>query len=77
MYALESCSYDLPINDILRYRMYYRDYGWEGEGLRRYAKLENTASQCLGCAAPCAGRCPIGVPIREKMMDAHRLLRLA
>jgi len=75
--CLDSCSYDLPINDVLRYRMYYRDYGWEGEGLRRYAKLENNASHCLGCAAPCAGRCPIGVPIREKMMDAHRLLRMA
>jgi len=75
--CLDSCSYDLPINDILRYRMYYRDYGWEGEGLRRYAKLENDASHCLGCPAPCAGQCPIGVPIREKMIDAHRLLRMA
>jgi predicted aldo/keto reductase-like oxidoreductase len=74
--CLDSCEYDLAINDILRHRMYYRDYGWEGEGIRQYAKLENNASQCASCAAPCAGQCPIGVPIREKMMDAHRVLRL-
>ena len=69
--CLDSCSSDLAVNDILRYRMYFKDYGWEKEGMRLYAKLERNASVCAGCAAPCAGTCPIGVPIREKMMDAH------
>jgi len=31
---------------------------------------------CADCSAPCTGSCPIGVPIREKMLDAHRLLSL-
>jgi predicted aldo/keto reductase-like oxidoreductase len=75
--CLDSCAYQLPINDILRYRMYFGDYGWEKEGLRRYARLERNASTCIGCAAPCAQRCPIGVPIQEKMIDAHRLLSFA
>jgi len=73
--CLDSCTYALPINDILRYRMYYKDYGWKTEGLRRYAALERNAAACVGCAAPCANTCPIGVPIQEKMLDAHRLLR--
>ncbi|HVN84265.1 MAG TPA: aldo/keto reductase [Candidatus Binatia bacterium] len=73
--CLDSCTYNLPINDILRYRMYFKDYHWESEGLRRYAALERDASACLGCAAPCAGRCPIDVPIREQMLDAHRWLK--
>jgi hypothetical protein len=73
--CLDSCSYDLPINDVLRYRMYARDYGWKEEGVRHYAKLSPDASICAACPAPCAGSCPIGVPIREKMMDAHRVLR--
>lgn len=72
--CLESCEYALPINDILRYRMYAKDYHWEYEGRRLYAQLERNASLCLDCAAPCAGKCPLGVPIREKMLDAHRWL---
>ena len=72
--CLESCSGTLPINDILRYRMYFKDYGWEKEGMRLYAALQRNAAVCAGCAAPCAGTCPIGVPIREKMLDAHRVL---
>ncbi len=74
--CLDSCEYDLTINDVLRYRMYFRDYGWEKEGMRLYAKLDSDASQCVACTAPCTNQCPIGVPIREKMLDAHDILRL-
>jgi uncharacterized protein len=72
--CLDSCVYQLPINDVLRYRMYFKDYRWEKEGMRLYAKLTTNAGACLGCAAPCANTCPIGVPIQEKMLDAHRVL---
>lgn len=72
--CLDSCEQALPINDILRYRMYAKDYHWEYEGRRLYARLERNASLCIECAAPCAGKCPLGVPIREKMVDAHRWL---
>jgi len=72
--CLSSCPEQLAINDVLRHRMYFRDYGWEKEGMRLYAKLDRNAMLCATCPAPCTGSCPIGVPIREKMMDAHRLL---
>jgi hypothetical protein len=72
--CLSSCKYGLPINDVLRYRTYFRDYGWEKEGMRHYAKLSTNAASCVTCSAPCMNKCPIGVPIREKMLDAHRLL---
>ena len=72
--CLDKCSYELPINDILRYRMYFKDYGREKEGMRLYAKLERNAAACIGCAAPCANTCPIGVAIPDKMLDTHRLL---
>jgi hypothetical protein len=74
--CLDSCPAALPIHDILRYRMYFRDYGWEREGMRLYNRLEATAASCEGCAAPCAGRCPHGIPIQEKMLQAHELLSL-
>ena len=44
--------------------------------MRQYAKLDRNAMICADCTAPCTGTCPIGVPIREKMLDAHRLLSL-
>jgi predicted aldo/keto reductase-like oxidoreductase len=72
--CLDACPNDLPINDVLRHRMYFRDYRQEKEAMRLYAKLDRDASACAACPAPCAGACPIGVPIREKMVDAHRLL---
>lgn len=69
--CLGSCPEKLAINDVLRHRMYFKDYGWEKEGMRLYSKLERDASLCVDCSAPCTGTCPIGVPIREKMLDAH------
>jgi len=74
--CLDSCPEQLAINDVLRHRMYFRDYGWEKEAMRLYARLDRTAARCVTCPAPCTGSCPIGVPIREKMLDAHRLLTM-
>jgi hypothetical protein len=74
--CLERCPYELAIDDVLRYRMYFEDYGWEKEGIRQYAALEKRADLCIGCSAPCAGACPHGVPIQERMIGAHRLLSL-
>jgi predicted aldo/keto reductase-like oxidoreductase len=54
--------------------MYFEDYGWEKEGMRLYARLEKDAAVCATCPAPCMGSCPLGVPIQERMVGAHRLL---
>jgi predicted aldo/keto reductase-like oxidoreductase len=72
--CLDSCPEGMPINDVLRYRMYFKDYGWEKEGMRLCANLTTDASACSGCPAPCVPKCPVGIPIREKMLDAHRTL---
>jgi hypothetical protein len=74
--CLDTCPEGLPINDVLRWRMYARDYHWEREGMARYAGLARDAALCAGCPAPCAGACPQGIPIRHAMLDAHHRLRL-
>lgn len=74
--CLSSCSEGLPIDDVLRYRMYFEDYGWEKEGVQRYAALAKNASVCVGCSAPCLGTCPLGIPIQQRMNEAHKLLSL-
>jgi aryl-alcohol dehydrogenase-like predicted oxidoreductase len=76
--CLDSCIASLPVNDVLRYRMYFEDYRAEKEAMRLYAALGAVnASQCVACPAPCAGACPHGVPIREKMLAAHAKLVVA
>ena len=74
--CLDSCPHDLPINDVLRYRMYAKDYDWAEEGRSKYALLGKNASTCITCPAPCRNACPHGVPIRDAMLDAHRVLRV-
>jgi aryl-alcohol dehydrogenase-like predicted oxidoreductase len=74
--CLSSCPEALPINDMLRQRMYFEDYGWEKEGMRLYAQLEKKADVCASCSAPCAGSCPVGIPIRERLLGTHDLLTL-
>jgi len=73
--CLDACPENLPINDVLRYRMYAKEYDWPEEGRSKYALLEKDASICVGCPAPCRGACPHGVPIRTTMLDAHYVLR--
>ncbi len=74
--CLDACPAGLPIDDVLRYSMYYEGYGSERVAMGKYASLGSgrQASACADCAAPCQGACPFEIPIRERMVRAHRLL---
>jgi predicted aldo/keto reductase-like oxidoreductase len=76
--CLEACPEELPIADILRYRMYFEDYGNEKDAMRLYGALPPglRADRCSGCSAPCLGTCPTGIPIPERMLGAHDLLTM-
>jgi len=74
--CLSSCPAGLPVNDVLRYRMYFEDYGIEKVAMQKYARLETQADVCIGCAAPCLGSCPVGLEIQSRTQDAHRMLTL-
>ncbi len=74
--CLDTCPEQLAINDVLRHRMYFEDYGDQKEAMRLYARLEKGAEVCAGCPAPCVDACPSGVPIQERMIGAHRMLSL-
>jgi len=74
--CLATCPEGLPIADVLRYRMYFEDYGWEKEGVRLYSKLAKDASVCAGCSAPCLGACPVEIDIPARMRGAHELLTI-
>ncbi len=68
----ELCPLGVEIASVMRYRMYFRDYGMEKRAMESYALLKKNASSCLGCADPvCTGSCPHGLPVKEMLCDAH------
>ncbi len=74
-----SCPVDVAISDVLRTRMYARDYGDLPYARAEYSRLglglERGAAACLACAdTPCLGRCPTGLDIPNLMRDAATLL---
>ena len=73
---IDQCPEGLPIHDVLRQRMYFERYGAEKEAMRLYSALEKQADVCLGCSAPCASACPDGIPIAQRMREAHELLHI-
>ena len=75
--CLDTCPVQLPINDILRYRMYFEDYGDQKQAMGLYASLTVNADQCLTCNAPCAGACPVDIDIKSRLTGADEMLRLA
>ncbi len=74
--CLGSCPEKIPINDVLRQRMYFEDYGDKKQARQLYARLDTGAELCLDCPGPCSGVCPQGIPIQERMIGAQRQLAL-
>ena len=69
----QACPNDVPIHDILRYRLYFNNYGREKYALNLYSRLPESrrASVCAGCAGHCEGGCPHGLDIRGSLLRAH------
>jgi hypothetical protein len=69
-----SCPAGVAIPEVLRTRMYARDYGDPALAREDYARIVKNASPCVGCAAPCTGSCPAGIEIGRLTRDTHRAL---
>jgi predicted aldo/keto reductase-like oxidoreductase len=68
------CPEGVEIAEVLRTRMYARDYGDRRLAREDYAKLEADASPCVDCTAPCSGACPSGIDIGRLTRQTHREL---
>jgi predicted aldo/keto reductase-like oxidoreductase len=67
-----SCPAGVEIATVMRYRMYFRDYGMEKRAMQSYSSLGRNAAICEGCAEPaCIGQCPHGLPVKDMLCDAH------
>ena len=73
--CVPACPKGIPIPDIQRNRMYYKNYGHELDAREYYASLEphRCAAVCDDCGA-CEAACPSGVSIIRNLKDAHKLL---
>ncbi len=70
-----ACPYGVPIADVMRTRMYARDYGDMRFARSEYAMLSANAAACLSCdAKPCAGACPHGIATEVLLAPTHRML---
>jgi len=68
----DACPEGVPIADVLRTRMYARDYGDPAFARREYAQLGRGAAACASCAhQACASACPFGVSIPELTRPLH------
>jgi uncharacterized protein len=74
-----SCPHGVPIWDILRYRMYFENYGEEKYAMAKYRQVpvSQTPLKCQTCPGPCDGACRYGLRIRERLLEAHGQLTLA
>jgi predicted aldo/keto reductase-like oxidoreductase len=76
--CMGSCPQDVPIHDVLRYRLYFNNYGREKYAMARYGSLpaQKNAAGCESCSGPCVSSCPFGLPVRDKLIQAHSELTL-
>ncbi len=73
--CLASCPVGVRIADILRFRMYYKNYGHREDAREFYAALpgHQQAAACRECRR-CEQACPNRLAIVEKLKEAHGLL---
>lgn len=71
----KACPRGIPTADIQRYEMYATAYGQAREARRLYRQLPpwRRADVCDDCGL-CEQVCRLGLPVRERIRSAHRLL---
>ena len=73
--CMPSCPQGIRIPDILRFRMYYKNYGHRDDARDYYAALpeRQQVPACTDCRL-CEQTCPNHLAIVEKLKEAHGLL---
>ena len=74
--CLSACPSHVAVNDVLRYAMYFENYGIEKEAIRYYAELApgQKALACSQCPGPCQSACPYGLKVKDKLIHSHEIL---
>ena len=65
----QPCAAGINISGVFLFEGYLSRYGLAEWARSRYATLDKTASDCIGCGA-CEARCPYHLPIRQMLKEA-------
>lgn len=71
-----ACPGRVAISDIMRYEMYFKDYGHEKVAIDAYSSLKDDRKPyaCDKCPGNCESQCPFGIKVKERLLDTHRIL---
>ena len=69
-----ACPAGVRVADVLRHRMYEKEYGLTGTGRAWYAEQRPVVAACDGCSAPCVEACPHDLDIPGELRAAHSIL---
>jgi len=74
--CLAACPNRVAVNDVLRFAMYYENYGMERQAMDYYAELpaEQKPVGCETCAGPCERACPHGLKVKTRLLHSHDIL---
>lgn len=74
--CLASCPHGVAVNEILRYAMYFENYGMEKGAVELYGSLDPAKKPmaCVSCDGPCEAACPHGLAVRNRLVFAHSIL---
>jgi len=73
-----SCPHGVAVGDIMRFGMYFENYGEQKVAMAEYAALprERRASPCERCDGPCLKACPHHLAVPERLRLYDRMLRI-
>jgi predicted aldo/keto reductase-like oxidoreductase len=71
-----ACPDDVRIADVLRYSMYFHEYGERERGVEAYAALLATerATHCAACGGFCEAACGYDLPVKRLLLRADAAL---
>jgi aryl-alcohol dehydrogenase-like predicted oxidoreductase len=74
--CLSACPKGVAVNEVLRYAMYFENYGMEKNAVDLYRQLDpaRKPAACLSCVGPCEAACPHGLAVKAKLIRSHGLL---
>ncbi|MFH2001199.1 MAG: aldo/keto reductase, partial [Planctomycetota bacterium] len=66
--CLAACPNQVAIHDIMRFGMYYENYGEKKRAMLDYARMneKHRATPCVTCDGKCMGACPHNLAIQER-----------
>ncbi|MFH2001374.1 MAG: aldo/keto reductase [Planctomycetota bacterium] len=75
--CLAACPHGVAIHDIMRFGMYFENYGERKRAALDYSRMKEKyrASPCLACQGECAGACPHDLEIQGRLIRYNSLLR--